>query len=93
MGRTPRHVAEHIAAFGYTVEDPDPEWLAERLAERVLLAVLRDEDAPDEAPPASVGLPVLAAVAARLRLPFRTVADRATALGMRHEAADWSGPA
>ncbi|MFH8725731.1 wHTH domain-containing protein [Streptomyces termitum] len=92
VGRPPEDIAEHLAAFGYTVEDPTPEWLAERAAEQVLLAAFADDDPPPGEPPVSVGLPVLAAVAARLRLPFRTVADRATVLGLRHEAADWFAP-
>ncbi|MFE5793720.1 caspase family protein [Streptomyces sp. NPDC056503] len=89
VGRPAEDVAEHVTGFGFTVEPPTPEHLAERTAEKVLLADLGDGKKPDDEPPGSVGLPVLAAVAARLRLPFRTVADRATALGMRHEAADW----
>ncbi|MFC8895401.1 caspase family protein [Streptomyces cinereoruber] len=93
VGSSYEDIAAHLSAFGFTVLDPDPEWLAEHAAEQSLVTALIDAQDESTDPPGAVGLPTMAAVAAQLRLPFKTVTDKATELGMRHEAEGWFAPA
>lgn len=83
-------VADSLTLFGYEVEPASEDWLRERKARSALagaLAGVLSEDA--EVADAEISLPTLASVAIDLRLPFRTVALKATDLGLRHEAEGW----
>ncbi|MFE2035508.1 caspase family protein [Streptomyces scopuliridis] len=91
LGGRPGAVALSLTDFGYTVAEIPDTWLQERKAEADLIDVLSSGEEPilDIDYEVEISLPTLATVAMRLRLPFRTVALKATALGMRHEAETW----
>ncbi|MFF2527232.1 HD domain-containing protein [Streptomyces liangshanensis] len=91
VNRPPEAVARSLAGFGYEVPEIPESWHRERQAEADLIDALSEETEPvvGAAYDVELSLPTLASVAVRLRLPFRDVALKATALGMRHEAEIW----
>ncbi|MFE2743858.1 caspase family protein [Streptomyces scopuliridis] len=91
LGRPPEDVAQSLTDFGYDVAEIPDTWHQERKAEADLIDVLSSGEDPilDIDYEVAISLPTLATVAMRLGLPFRTVALKATALGMRHEAETW----
>ncbi|MER8067460.1 caspase family protein [Streptomyces sp. NPDC094034] len=91
LERPPEDVARSLTDFGYDVAELPDSWLQERKAEADLIDTLSRGEEPivDIDYKVEISLPTLATVAMRLRLPFRTVALKATALGMRHEAETW----
>ncbi|MFE3140714.1 caspase family protein [Streptomyces scopuliridis] len=91
LGRPPEDVARSLADFGHTVAEIPDTWHQERKAEADLIDVLSSGEEPilDIDYEVEISLPTLATVAMRLELSFRTVALKATALGMRHEAETW----
>ncbi|RYJ30797.1 chaperone protein [Streptomyces sp. L-9-10] len=91
LGRPAEDVAQSLTDFGYDVAEIPDTWLQERKAEADLIDVLSRGEEPivDIEYTVELSLPTLATVAMRLGLPFRTVALKATSLGMRHEAETW----
>ncbi|QXE36266.1 caspase family protein [Streptomyces sp. GMY02] len=94
VGLGPAEVAEWLTPFGYEVE-PESEavrrdWNAQDLLGAVLAGARETRlSEHSEMAGTKVSLPTLASVAMHQRLPFRTVALKATELGLRHEAEEW----
>ncbi|MFE7127574.1 caspase family protein [Streptomyces sp. NPDC057617] len=94
VGLSPTEVAEWLSLFGYEVEPESEAVRRDRNAQDLLGAVLAGAreirlSELSEMAGTEISLPTLASVAMHQRLPFRTVALKATELGLRHEAEEW----
>lgn len=87
--------ARDLAAMGFELPPEDPDFERDVRAEQYLhvaLAHPRDPLVPSPEHTA-ISLPALAAVAFRYGRTLRDTARTASALGLRHEAESWFGPA
>ncbi|MEU0441101.1 hypothetical protein ABZ202_15255 [Streptomyces sp. NPDC006186] len=89
LGRPAAEVAEDLAALGCLLEEPPEPFLMPNAGERLAALLFGAEAAEGAGDGDVVSLSDLAALALRLRRPFREVALEASRLGFRHGAEDW----
>ncbi|MFD7894014.1 caspase family protein [Streptomyces sp. NPDC059743] len=90
VGMPSAELADSLTLFGYEVEPESEAWLRDWEAKVGLTAALHAHtDSLSDLTGVEISLPTLASVAMEQRLPFRTVALKATELGLRHEAEGW----
>ncbi|GHF57997.1 wHTH domain-containing protein [Streptomyces griseosporeus] len=91
LGRPAGELAERLTELGCRLTEPAESFAAPSPGERLagLLTSRQEESFGRLGDGDEVSLPDLAALAVRLRRPFREVALEASRLGFRHAAQDW----